>query len=489
MRARMGLLTVVLVLAGALPAHGQRAGTLEIGGFGRYTKFESKLNFDNRFGVGGLLGVFVARNVALEGDVTYVRTKSDGGAELRHTPIHARLVYNIPVNDNAALLVGAGYVRNLFRASYRETEDGVGGLLGVRFGLGSLLAARLDATGDYIWEAESRFVPPQLPGIEKKKSNIHLGAQAGLSLLLGGKRDGDRDGDGVKNSLDACPDTPAGDAVDQRGCSLPKDADRDGVVDANDRCPNTPAGTMVDANGCPRDSDRDGVADASDKCPNTPAGTAVDPSGCPRDSDRDGVPDASDKCPNTPAGTAVDATGCTSDADRDGVADAADVCPDTPAGTPVDRFGCPRDADGDGVTDDRDQCPATVAGMTVDPKGCPSAFQVGQPLVLTGVNFQTGKAVLLPASQGILDEVAHSLIDNPDVNVEVGGHTDNVGSEAANLRLSQARADAVREYLVGKGVPAGRVTAKGYGEANPVANNATAAGRAANRRVELNRTN
>ena len=487
MRVRAGLFTGMLVLAGAMPVLAQQAGTVEIGAFGRYTKFESKLNFDNRFGVGGLLGVFVVRNLAVEGDVTYTRTKSQGGLELRHTPLHARLIYNIPVHEKAAVLVGAGYVRNLFRANYRETRGGVGGLVGVRFGLGGPLALRLDATGDYIPTAESQF--PQVPGVEKKKSNFHLGGEAGLSLLLGGKRDGDRDGDGVKNSLDTCPNTPAGDAVDEHGCSLPKDADGDGVADAHDRCPNTPAGTAVDANGCPRDGDGDGVADARDKCPNTPAGTAVDASGCPKDSDGDGVADAADKCPNTPAGTPVDATGCASDSDRDGVSDARDVCPDTPAGTKVDRFGCPQDADGDGVTDDRDQCPNTIAGLSVDPKGCPSAFQVGEPLILIGVNFQTGKAVLLPASQGILDQVAHSLIDNPDVNVEVGGHTDNLGSEAANLRLSQARADAVRQYLIGKGVDAGRITAKGYGEGNPVADNATAAGRTANRRVELNRTN
>jgi len=489
MHGRAGLFTSVLLLAGVMSVQAQQAGTVEIGAFGRYTKFESKLNFDNRFGVGGLLGVFVARNLALEGDVDYVRTKSQGGAELRHTPIHARLVYNIPVQEKAAVLVGAGYVRNLFRANYRETEDGVGGLVGVRFGLTDLLALRFDATGDYIWQAESRFATPQLAGIEKKKSNFHLGGQAGLLLLIGGKRDGDRDGDGVKNSLDACPGTPAGDAVDQKGCSLPKDADGDGVTDANDRCPNTPAGTAVDASGCPRDSDGDGVADARDRCPNTPSGTAVDASGCPKDADGDGVADAADKCPNTPAGTAVDASGCPKDSDGDGVADATDRCPGTPAGTKVGPFGCPLDADGDGVTDDKDECPATTAGVSVDSKGCPSPFQKGEALILKGVNFQTGKATLLPASQGMLDQVAHSLIDNPDVNVEVGGHTDNVGSEATNLRLSQARADAVREYLIGKGVPAERITAKGYGEGNPVASNATVAGRASNRRVELNRTN
>jgi OOP family OmpA-OmpF porin len=201
------------------------------------------------------------------------------------------------------------------------------------------------------------------------------------------------------------------------------------------------------------------------------------------------VVDASDKCPNTPAGTGVDATGCPSDADRDGVTDDRDVCPDTPPGTKVDRFGCAFDSDGDGVTDDKDVCPATVAGTTVDAKGCTSLFQAGQPLILRGVNFETGKAVLLPESQGILDQVAQSLVDNPGVNVEVGGHTDNTGHAELNVRLSQARANTVREYLIGKGVDGGRITARGYGQEKPVADNATAAGRAANRRVELSRTN
>ena len=248
--------------------------------------------------------------------------------------------------------------------------------------------------------------------------------------------------------------------MDASGCSLPKDADGDGVVDPADQCPNTPAGTAVDAKGCPRDSDGDGVLDAADKCPNTPAGTPVDGNGCPRDSDGDGVVDAADKCPNTPAGTRVDATGCPADGDGDGVLNAADRCPDTPAGT------------------------------TVDAVGCTALFAPGAgALVLEGVNFETGKAVLLPASTEILDRVAESLTNNPGVNVEVGGHTDNTGRRGTNLRLSEARANTVREYLISKGIDGARLTAKGYGPDQPVAENGTAAGRAANRRVELSKTN
>jgi hypothetical protein len=175
------------MVAGAMPVLAQEAGTFEGGAFGRYTHFESKLNFDNRLGVGAFLGVFFYRNLALEGDVTYTRTKSQGGAELRQTPLHARLVYHFPVDDRAALLVGAGYVRNLFRASYRETESGIGGLVGGRYGLGRGFSVRVNVTGDYIPTAESRFVPPQLAGIEYKKSNFHLGIEAGVSVLVGRK--------------------------------------------------------------------------------------------------------------------------------------------------------------------------------------------------------------------------------------------------------------------------------------------------------------
>jgi len=120
----------------------------------------------------------------------------------------------------------------------------------------------------------------------------------------------------------------------------PKDSDNDGVVDSKDKCPNTPAGVKVDTNGCPIDSDKDGVADYLDKCPNTPADVKVDVNGCPLDSDKDGVADYLDKCPNTPAGVKVDVNGCPLDSDKDGVADYLDKCPNTPKGFKVDKNGC-----------------------------------------------------------------------------------------------------------------------------------------------------
>ncbi len=492
MRNVRGIL-IGLLLASVVPAQAQNAGTVEVGLFGRYTWFDSDLNFQDDVGVGGRLGVFFMKNLAIEADASYTAAEGPADERIRYIPMHARLVYNMPWGQHVGVLIGGGYTRNMFRKSYDESANGFGGLVGLRLGTGDLFTIRLDLTGDYITDPESRKTPLQLAGVNSADKNFHLGGQAGISLMLGGRRDGDSDGDGVKNSVDACPTTPAGDRVDTTGCSLPKDSDGDGVMDNLDQCPGTPAGDRVDTRGCslPKDADGDGVMDSADRCPATPAGDAVDANGCslPKDADKDGVVDSADRCPNTPAGTPVDANGCPRDSDGDGVIDGADRCPNTPAGTKVDQFGCAPDSDGDGVVDTADRCPGTAAGTKVDRVGCAELFVEGQPLILKGVNFETGKTTLLPESQTVLDTVAFSLMNNPDVRVEIGGHTDNVGSNASNQRLSQGRADAVKAYLVAKGVNADRMTTRGYGEDSPMAENTTAAGRAANRRVELNKIN
>jgi outer membrane protein OmpA-like peptidoglycan-associated protein len=274
--------------------------------------------------------------------------------------------------------------------------------------------------------------------------------------------------------------------VTANGC--PVDTDGDGVADFQDRCADTPSGTRVDASGCVPDSDGDGVRDDADRCANTPRGATVDANGCPTDSDRDGVADAQDRCANTPAGTRVGADGCPPDSDRDGVVDSADRCPDTPQGAQVDATGCPADMDGDGVPNGVDRCPNTAAGARVDAIGCPVLFEENVArVVLRGVNFATNSSQLTDTAQRILDDVAQTLQANPDIRVEVGGHTDITGSRALNTRLSQARAESVMAYLASKGVDPSRMTARGYGPDDPVADNATREGRAQNRRVELKR--
>jgi len=168
------------------------------------------------------------------------------------------------------------------------------------------------------------------------------------------------------------------------------------------------------------------------------------------------------------------------DSDNDGVIDSLDECPNTPAGAAVDAKGCPLDSDNDGVADYKDQCPDSAPGAVVNKLGCVNA------LVLKGVNFANDSAELTEASKAILAPiaVAHHT-HHADVDVVIGGHTDSIGSSAYNQALSQRRADAVRAYMISQGCADNKFTAVGHGEAKAIADNATAAGRSQNRRVEL----
>jgi len=229
------------------------------------------------------------------------------------------------------------------------------------------------------------------------------------------------------------------------------------------------------------DTDGDGVKNYKDKCPGTPAGGVVDAHGCEIDSDGDGVVDRLDDCASTPRGVQVDAHGCEPDADGDGVPDRLDRCQGTVAGAAVDKHGCEPDTDGDGVVDRLDKCPGTAQAIPVDNAGCelPSAYE------LKGVNFAFDSAALTPESSAMLDDAVKILQRHPELSVEVAGHTDNIGSAAYNQRLSERRARSVADYLIAHGVDGANITVKGYGESDPVADNGTAEGRAANRRVEL----
>jgi adhesin transport system outer membrane protein len=164
--------------------------------------------------------------------------------------------------------------------------------------------------------------------------------------------------------------------------------------------------------------------------------------------------------------------------------DPAQVKDDKDALYAASQAALPKDSDRDGVTDDKDACPGTPTGTRVDAKGCP----LQAVTTLKGVNFEYASAKLRPESLPVLDEAAQTLKQNADLKVEVAGHTDNNNHSLdpdLNVKLSQRRAEAVMDYLVAHGVPASQLTAKGYGAARPVADNATAEGQAENRRVEL----
>ncbi|MES2775559.1 MAG: thrombospondin type 3 repeat-containing protein [Bacteroidota bacterium] len=325
----------------------------------------------------------------------------------------------------------------------------------------------------------------------------------------------DDDGDGVKDKKDKCPSTPAGVAVDEFGCPL--DTDRDGVADYLDKCPSLPG--SVEMNGC-QDKDKDGVSDYDDACPDVPGSPRF--KGCP-DSDGDGVEDATDKCPNqkgldmfkgcpdtdgdgvedandkcagTPKGIKTDATGCPADSDRDGIMDVEDKCPDTKQGIKVDAKGCPADSDGDGVIDTDDKCP-TVMGDATN-LGCPIIKEVPKPapkrlqFAKRTINFESGIGTLKASAYPMLDEVASIIKEYPDYTLRLSAHTDAleknpgvVKKGETNFPLSQSRVDAVKSYLLGKGVPESRIEASGYGNTKPVSSNKTVAGRGLNRRVEL----
>src|SRR5213595_675948 len=302
---RFGLLAAVLTLAtGRLAA--QHAGQVEVGAFGSYTRYDATFGLAHKIGGGVRMGYLLGRIVGVEADVLippeYTVTPPGGTTSTLEPLIgSASLVINAVHANRLMVYVLGGYSLLDFgtRAPYRFTDNGAHGGAGVRLFLSERIALRVEGRAIYSPSTQSTFGP---------KTATHFVGTAGLSVFHLGTPVKDSDHDGVTDEKDASPDTPAGAAVDSKGC--PIDSDRDGVYDGIDKCPGTPAGVQVDAKGCPVDSDVDGVPDGVDQCPNTPAGVTVDPAGCPLDSDKDGVPDGIDQCPNTPAGTKVDAAGC-----------------------------------------------------------------------------------------------------------------------------------------------------------------------------------
>lgn len=256
------------------------------------------------------------------------------------------------------------------------------------------------------------------------------------------------------------------------------DTDDDGIPDASDRCPNEagPASLM----GCP-DADADGVADIDDECPNE-AGPASN-KGCPiqiADRDGDGVPDSIDDCPDQ-AGLAS-FNGCP-DTDGDGIADKNDDCPN--AAGPAATRGCP-DIDGDGVPDKNDKCPSE-AGPARN-QGCPEITVEDRETIdfaVQNINFETASSNITADSRTTLARVVDILNRYPGYQLAIGGHTDSIGSEEANQKLSERRAQSVYNYLLAQGIPARRMSYEGFGESIPIADNINKAGRELNRRVTL----
>jgi outer membrane protein OmpA-like peptidoglycan-associated protein len=284
----------------------------------------------------------------------------------------------------------------------------------------------------------------------------------------------DTDDDGIKDDKDACPNEPGEPSLDpaKDGCP-PSDRDGDGIMDIDDACPTTSglANADLTLNGCPADTDGDGFHDGIDACLKIPGDPSEDPSkrGCPADDDGDGIPNKEDAC-------------------------------DTAVGDPHDdptKNGCPPDPDEDGIRYAADACPNEKGPPSDNPEanGCPRFARYNKSeneiIILQRIEFQTyGTALsesVTPNSVKVLREVAQIIKDHPEFTlVEVQGHTDDSGDEDYNVDLSQKRAESIKKWLHDKGgVAEGRLTAKGYGMSQPIADNRTRIGRQKNRRVQF----
>ena len=269
----------------------------------------------------------------------------------------------------------------------------------------------------------------------------HMQHFAGITFKFGGS---DRDGDGIYDKDDACPDNAGPKATN--GCP---DTDGDGVLDKDDLCPDV-AG-LAEFQGCP-DTDGDGVADKDDACPDVAGLKSLN--GCP-DTDGDGITDKEDKCPDVKG--------------------------------PKENAGCPwPDRDGDGVLDKDDKCP-DVKGTAAN-NGCPEVSdEVVKKLndYAKTILFDTAKSTFQQQSYPVLQAMVAILKEYPSSSFSLEGHTDSDGKDAANQKLSEDRAGAVRNYFIENGIATSRLTSVGFGESKPIDTNKTKAGKANNRRVEV----
>ena len=439
------------------PARAQISGhTLEISGGLGIAAFDTRSRLKDAPAFSGALGYRLASWFEFELSGLLASTKADTApqpdASLLYGALDMRLNVR-PAEDRLVpfVLVGMGYARSTVKGSAQEK------LARGAPSLGAGLLVNLMGNSRAYLRLQARDI--MFRERDAKEFSHDVAATVSLQYLFGGSY---------------------------------RDRDLDKVRDWIDRCPGTEIGAVVDANGCPSDADRDSVVDGIDKCPDTPTGCKVDRTGCPIDTDGDGVCDGLDRSPDTPKGAKVDATGATMDSDGDGVLDGLDQCENTPKGATIDVNGCPVDGDGDGVPDGLDTCADTPAGAQVDDKGC-----MTKAATLETDLLETGTIVIRPvAFEGArlaehgneaLDALAELLSRWPELKIEISAHTDGQGSAAVNRRLSQERADAVKAYLVSKvpGINAANIVARGYGGSRPVASNETEAGRALNRRIEI----
>lgn len=427
-------------------------GLLGAANFSKFNvKGNSNVSYDYKFGwgAGGWLNIPLGHTLSIEPQLMYNNygyksdqtvVLSDGSASYISVP----LLLKVGLGKNFALTAGPQFdfltgIKDNNNNNVKEdfTSTSISGNVGLEL----FPHARVTPFARYIFGFTNMDATdnPNTVG-EWKNQNI----QAGIKFRLFGKHiDGDADGDGVIDKNDKCPSVVG--LARYNGCPIP-DSDNDGINDEEDKCPSV-AG-LPKYGGCPiPDTDKDGINDEQDKCPSV-AGLAKY-GGCPiPDTDGDGINDEEDKCPSV-AGIAK-------------------------------YGGCPiPDQDNDGVNDENDKCP-TIAGPAEN-NGCPKInFNAD------AIQFLSGSCTLTTGAKAELNKLVKILNDEyPDIKINIEGHTDNSGKAEKNQSLSECRANAVKAYLVSRKVAGERLSAAGFGQDKPIADNETKEGKAKNRRVEF----
>ena len=406
--------------------------TLQGGDFGAFKDYENGFEFGVHFPLSDHFSINVPVKIGLAQKSEEIKSQNIYGIDAQ---LHWSFLRN-PDRFKPYLLAGAGGVY--------AGEDSIQ----AQFPAGIGLDIRIANNAYFNFQSEYRY------SLEENNDNFHHGI--GFKYFF------------AREEIDSIP--------------APMDSDFDGIVDEFDACPTVPG--LAAFAGCP-DRDGDGVQDSNDKCPDVVG--LVTLQGCP-DSDGDGLTDLEDECPYS-AGPVTN-RGCPviviMDRDEDGVVDEQDRCPDI-KGLSLHK-GCP-DTDLDGIPDPDDKCPTSYGPISNG--GCPVIETKDREVLsfaMKAVQFELGKATLKSESYSILNQIADIMRKYPDYVLSIEGHTDNTGSKEVNDKLSANRAKACYNYLIEKGIPASRLSYKGYGMSRPIADNNTYSGRTLNRRVEFNLT-